>query len=76
MFMQRDIELGRNVDCLLTDYSRAVDYIMNEKLLEIIGGFEFGKIRHDYQTRYTLAKNNGLFGDFDAVLRAVKERRI
>lgn len=71
-FMSRDVELGRNIDCLLSDYKRAVDYIMNDKLIELIGNTEFVKIRYDYQTKYTLAVNNGLFNGFDDILRGVK----
>jgi hypothetical protein len=71
-YMRRDIELGRNVGFLLSDYRRAIDYIINDMLAERIGGFEYAKIRNDYQTKYSLAMRNGLFDSIDEILRRVK----
>jgi hypothetical protein len=41
-------------------------------LAERIGGFEYAKIRNDYQTKYSLAMRNGLFDSIDEILRRVK----
>lgn len=75
--MARDKELGRNSQFLISDYRRAVNYILTDKLIETIGGFEYDKLSNEDKTkersdRYKRALENGLFNDFDEILRGVK----
>lgn len=69
--MHRDMELKRNTDCILSDYKRAVDYILIDKLIELIGGFEYRKL-DSVSEKYKLAVKNGLFNDFDDVMLRLK----
>lgn len=75
--MARDKELGRNSQFLISDYRRAVNYILTDKLIETIGGFEYDKLSNDDKTKersdkYRIAMQNGLFNDFDDILRGMK----
>lgn len=63
--MTRDIELKRNRH-LLTVYKLAVDYIIQDLLLEIMPTSEWRKM--DFSQRVALAKKNGLFDRFDEAL--------
>lgn len=63
--MTRDIELKRNRH-LLTVYKLAVDYIIQDLLLEIIPNSEWRKM--DFSQRVAFAKKKGLFDRFDEVL--------
>ncbi len=64
-FMQRDINLGKCKHTIKA-YDRAVDYIINELLLDEIPVQEHGKM--DFSTKCANAKNKGLFKDFDDIL--------
>ena len=75
--MARDKELGRNSQFLISDYRRAVNYILTDKLIETIGCFEYDKLSNDDKTKersdkYKMALENGLFDDFDEILRGMK----
>lgn len=75
--MARDRELKRNNEFLLNDYRRAVDYILNESLANLIGEQEFRKLSSDDKVKersdkYKIAMENGLFNDFDRTLRMLK----
>lgn len=75
--MARDVELKRNSEFILSDYRRAVDYILNESLVNLIGEQELRKILNDDKVkerseRYKIAMQNGLFNDFDRTLRSLK----
>ena len=75
--MRRDIELGKNTDCLLSDYRRAVNYILTDRLIETLGSYEYNKLSNDDKTKersdkYRIAMQNGLFNDFDDILRGMK----
>lgn len=71
--MQRDIELNRNIDCILSDYKRAVDYILCDKLIECIGEWEYKKLS-SLSAKYKIALANGLFDEFDSIMYALKRR--
>lgn len=73
-WIQRDIKAGKNTDCLLSHYRRAIDYITKNKLPEFIGWSEYSKI--EPEQRYLLALRNGLFDGFDETLRQIKEFNI
>lgn len=64
-FMQRDINLGKCKHTIKA-YDRAVDYIINELLLDEIPVQEHAKM--DFSTKCANAKNKGLFKDFDDIL--------
>lgn len=64
-FMQRDINLGK-CKYTLKVYDRAVDYIINELLLDEVPVSEHGKM--DFSTKCANAKDKGLFKDFDDIL--------
>lgn len=75
--MARDIELKRNSEFILSDYRRAVDYILNESLVNLIGEQEFRKLSSDEKVKersdkYRIAMQNGLFNDFDRTLKMLK----
>lgn len=75
--MSRDIALKRNSEFLLNDYRRAVDYILNNSLVNLIGEQEFRKLSNKDKTKersdkYKIAMDNGLFNQFDDVLKFVK----
>ena len=75
--MRRDIELGKNIDCLLSDYRRAVNYILTDRLIETLGSYEYNKLSNEDKTKersdkYRIAMQNGLFNDFDDILRGMK----
>lgn len=75
--MSRDIALKRNSEFLLNDYRRAVDYILNNLLVNLIGEQELRKLSSKDKTKersdkYKIAMDNGLFNQFDDVLRFVK----
>ena len=64
-FMQRDINLGKCKHTIKA-YDRAVDYIINELLLDEIPVSEHGKM--DFSTKVANAKDKGLFANFDDIL--------
>lgn len=64
-FMQRDINLGKCKHTIKA-YDRAVDYIINELLLDEVPMQEHGKM--DFSTKCANAKNKGLFANFDDIL--------
>lgn len=64
-FMQRDINLGKCKHTLKA-YDRAVDYIINELLLDEVPVSEHGKM--DFSTKCANAKDKGLFANFDDIL--------
>lgn len=66
--MTRDIELKRNRH-LLAVYKLAVDYIIQDMLLEHIPSSEWRKM--DFSERVALAKKKGLFNRYDEVLAHV-----
>lgn len=66
--MTRDIELKRNRH-LLAVYRLAVDYIIQDMLLEHIPSSEWRKM--DFSQRVILAKKKGLFNRYDEVLAHV-----
>lgn len=70
--MKRDIELTRNIDCILSDYKRAVDYILSDKLIKCIGEWEYRKLT-SLSAKYKVAVANGLFNDFDEIIYALKK---
>lgn len=69
--MEADIASG-NCHHLLNVYQMAVDYILRDRLIELIGVSEWQKLR--YGQKYDLAEENNLFDDFDDVLRLVCKR--
>lgn len=69
--MEADIASG-NCHHLLGVYQMAVDYILKDRLIELIGVSEWQKLR--YGQKYDLAEENNLFDDFDDVLRLVCKR--
>jgi hypothetical protein len=78
-YMQRDKALGINQEYFLADYRRAVDYILNDLLREKIGNFEYSKLSKDDKVdelseKYALAMRNGLFNEFDDVLRMLNPK--
>ena len=64
-FMQRDINLGKCKHTIKA-YDRAVDYIINELLLDEVPVSEHGKM--DFSTKVANAKDKGLFANFDDIL--------
>ena len=72
-FMQRDIELKRCRHNLYI-YKQAVDYIINELLLEKIPSDVWRKM--SFADKVTAAKNNGLFSRLDEVLVLASMQRI
>jgi hypothetical protein len=64
-YMQRDINLGKCRHTIKA-YDRAVDYIINELLLDEVPVQEHGKM--DFTTKVANAKNKGLFANFDDIL--------
>lgn len=66
--MNEDIKSG-NCKHLLNVYKIAVDYVLTDKLIDIVGITEWRNI--DYSKRYQTAKKNGLFDDFGATLKKV-----
>ena len=64
-FMQRDINLGKCKHTIKA-YDRAVDYIINELLLDEVPVSEHGKM--DFTTKVANAKDKGLFANFDDIL--------
>ena len=66
--MRADIESG-NCHHLIGVYQMAVEYVLTDKLIELVGANEWRKM--DYQAKYETAMKNGLFDGFDATLRAV-----
>lgn len=78
-YMQRDKALGINQEYFLADYRRAVNYIINDLLREKIGNFEYSKLSKDDKVeelseKYALAMKNGLFNDFDDVLKMLNPK--
>lgn len=73
-YMWRDIEIGRNLDCCLSHYRRTCSYIHKKILPELIGWHEWSKLQPDEW--YALSLRNGLYNDFDALLRQIKECNI
>ena len=73
-YMQRDKALGINQEYFLADYRRAVNYILTDMLREKIGVTEYNKLSKDDKVdelseKYALAMRNGLFNNFDDILR-------
>lgn len=71
--MQRDMELGRNQQYILPHYRRAVNYILGDRLRDLIGEYEYKKLSRrdpveERSEKYRLACQNGLFNDFDEIL--------
>lgn len=80
-FIKRDKVLAKNTDYLLSDYGRAVRYILEDSLIELIGIHEFKKLKNDDNVKertdkYNLAMKNGLFNNFDYILRKVNNKPI
>lgn len=78
-YMQRDKALGINQEYFLADYRRAVNYILNDLLREKIGNFEYSKLSKDDKVdelseKYALAMRNGLFNEFDDVLKMLNPK--
>ncbi len=74
--MSRDLNLGRNKEYFLNDYRRAVNYILVDRLKELIGYDEYKKLSNQDKTKeitnkYNLALRNGLFNEFDDILSRV-----
>lgn len=69
-FMVRDIELGR-CKHLISDYNRAVEYIINDLLCKEMPVSEWAKL--DYSGKVFQAQEKGLFNQFDDVLEMVCE---
>ena len=65
----RDDIVNGNCKHLLNVYQMAVDYILKDKLIDLIGVSEWEKLR--YGQKYDLAVKNNLFDGFDDVLRMV-----
>lgn len=72
-FMQRDIELKRCRHNLYI-YKQAVDYVINELLLEKIPSDVWRRL--SFADKVTAAKNNGLFSRLDDVLVLVSKQRL
>ncbi len=70
-FMARDIALKRCRHNLYI-YKRSVDYVIGERLLQEIPASEWRKLK--FADKYTVAKNKGLFDDFDDVLVGICRR--
>lgn len=64
-FMTRDIELGR-CKHLISDYQRAVEYIISDMLCREMPASEWAKL--DYSAKVMQAQEKGLFNEFDDVL--------
>lgn len=78
-YMQRDKALGINKEYFLADYSRTVNYILNDLLREKIGNYEYSKLSKDDKVaelseKYELAMRNGLFNDFDEILKQLNPK--
>lgn len=72
-----EVELMKRFEdqsCLLSDYRRAFEYVINVKLPQLIGRSECNSI--PYENRYPIANQYCLFNDFREVLMAVKNRLI
>lgn len=69
--MARDIEL-KHCRHNLYIYKRAVDYVLNERLLQEIPASLWHKMR--FEGKYAAAKNKGLFDDFDDILVGICRR--
>lgn len=79
MYMKRDKELGINKEFYLPDYRRAVEYIIGQRLEETIGKIDYLHLQNDDKVverseKYKRALSDGLFNDFDAVLRTVNKK--
>lgn len=66
--MQEDIKSG-NCKHLLNVYKMAVDYVLTDKLIDMVGINEWRNMC--YSKRYQTAKKNGLFECFDETLKRV-----
>lgn len=66
--MEQDIKAGR-CKYFFPTYCKAVEYVLNDKLLQLLGEVEFKKLSR--ARRYRLAVDNGLFADFDKILDLV-----
>lgn len=66
--MADDLKEG-NCKHLLNVYKMAVDYVLTDKLIDMVGVNEWRKM--DYSCRFQTAKKNGLFDGFDETLRFV-----
>lgn len=78
--MNRDVKNKRNQNYFLPDYRRAVKFILNDLLIEKIGASSFQKLSSDNKVwevseKYKIAMKNGLFNDFDEVLKRVNPPR-
>lgn len=74
--MARDIKLGRNLGYTLSTYRRAVNYILNDALVNLIGEQEFRNLSSDDKVKersdkYIIAMQNGLFNNFDEILASI-----
>lgn len=75
--MERDKELKRNSNFLIQDYRRAVDYILEEELANLIGKENHKNLSmsdkiKERTAKYQLALKKGLFNNFDYYLRMIK----
>ena len=67
-YMTRDITLGR-CKHLISDYNRAVNYIIEDMLSKEMPTSEWVKL--DYSQKIDQAQKKGLFGQFDEILEMV-----
>lgn len=76
----RDRELNRNQDYYYPDYKRAVEWILSDGLIELMGATEYKKLSkkdkaEERGDKYAIAMKNELFDKFDDILRKVNPPR-